>query len=674
MDLLLVAVGLLAGSALAALLLGRNARLATGVGVLGAVAGSALGLVPALTALAGGRPEPASLVLPWLGTIQGSFSVELDALSAFFLVLVLVVCGLAAVYGGAYWLPYAGRKSLGAAWFFYNLLTASMVLIVVARNGVLFLIAWEAMAVTSYFLVTFESEKDSVRRAGWIYLIATHLGTAFLLALFVLLRAPGRNTLDFADFETAATRSVALANVLFLLALVGFGTKAGLVPLHVWLPEAHPAAPSHVSAVLSAVMIKMGIYGLLRTLSFLGPPQPWWGPGLLGVGLLGGVLGISLALYQRDLKRALAYSSIENIGLIVVGLGLGLWGWSAGHPLVAALGISGAMLHIWNHALMKGMMFLAAGSVLHGSGTKDIEHLGGLMKRMPVTGTVMVLGSVAIAALPPLNGFVSEWLLYLGLLRGGLGQLDGRGLTSLLCVGVLAIIGGLAAICFVRLAGIVLLGSGRTTAPAHAHEANRQMTAPMVILAALCVGVALFPGFVVGFMSGAINQVIGWYRPDQVLADLNAAQVAPATLGWMNLGLWVAIGLAAGLLALLCRRNGVAEGDTWGCGYARPTPRIQYTGRSFAEFLAEHLLPGFLRPRVRVEAPSGLFPKPGAFASTCPDPVEERVYEPFFKRWAERFARLWWLQHGKVYLYLMYLLVLVVLGLTWVYVRGRWGV
>src|SRR5208283_3249674 len=328
MTVLLVAVAVLVCSGLAALLASGSPRAATTLGAGGAVVACVMGLIAAVPFLFGGPAE--SLRLAW-NVPYGAFFVEADALSAFFLLPIFGLSALAAVYGAEYLLALRGRKSLGAPWFFYNLLVASMVLVVLARNGVLFLVAWETMALTSYFLVTLDHEQDNVREAGWTYLVASHLGTAFLLAMFVLLgRSSG--SLDFDRYSSAN------ASALFLLALVGFGTKAGFMPLHVWLPEAHPAAPSHVSALMSGVMIKMGLYGLLRVLSFLGPPAQWWGLTLAGLGLLTGLVGVALALYQRDVKRVLAYSSIENMGLIGLALGVGLWGSASRLTTVAVLG------------------------------------------------------------------------------------------------------------------------------------------------------------------------------------------------------------------------------------------------------------------------------------------------------------------------------------------------
>ena len=270
------------------------------------------------------------------------------------------------------------------------------------------------MSLASFFLVMFDDEKESVRRAGWIYLVAMHLGTAFLLAMFLLLGQERR----LAGFRAALGRARRRSGVLFLLAVVGFGTKAGFIPLHVWLPEAHPAAPSHVSAVMSGVMIKTGIYGLLRMLTLLGPPPAWWGWTLLGIGVVSGVLGVLFALAQHDLKRLLAYHSVENIGIIALGLGVGLLGISYGNPTMAALGFAGGLLHVVNHAVFKSLLFLGAGSVLHATGTGEIDRLGGLLKRMPVTGATFLVGAAAISGLPPLNGFVSEFLIYLGALAG----------------------------------------------------------------------------------------------------------------------------------------------------------------------------------------------------------------------------------------------------------------
>ena len=337
LTVILLSIACLCAAGLFSLFAGHSDRAALAIGTVGSALACLVGVAASLSALIDG--EERSLRAAWPLPV-GELHVALDALSSFFLVCVFLVSGLAAVYGGGYLRPYIGKRRLAPALFFFNLLVASMAVVAIARDGILFLIAWEVMSLTSFFLVTFESEREEVRRAGMTYLIASQLGVIFLFVLFALLSRHSGGTYDFDVL--GASGAAGLANVCFLLALVGFGTKAGFWPLHVWLPDAHPAAPSHVSALMSGVMIKMGIYGLLRTLSFLGRPPAWWGATLIGVGAVSGLIGILNALAQRDLKRRLAYSSVENIGIIALGIGLGLLGQSQGNASVAFLGFAGA--------------------------------------------------------------------------------------------------------------------------------------------------------------------------------------------------------------------------------------------------------------------------------------------------------------------------------------------
>ncbi len=663
---LLLAIGCLLVGGCMALLGGRSATWATRCGVTSACLGCAIGLWPTLHVLAGAPAD--SLRLPW-PVPGGEFHVRLDVLSAFFLVPVFILTPLAAIYGGEYLSGWRGRRSLGASWFFFNLFVAGMALVLVARQALLFLFAWEVMSLAAFFLVTFEHEKPDVRTAGWVYLIATHLGTAFLLALFLLL---GRHagSLDFDRFMDCARLPAPTATAIFALALVGFGTKAGLVPLHVWLPEAHPAAPSHVSALMSGVMIKVGLYGILRTMIFLGPPAGWWGPALVVIGLGGALLGVALAMFQCDVKRVLAYSSIENIGLIVLALGVGVWGLTSGHPQVAALGLAGSLLHTWNHSLMKGLLFLGAGSILHGAGSRNMEHLGGLLQRMPRTGAVMVLGAVAIAGVPPLNGFVSEWLIYMALLTGGL-EFTGIGrVVLLLAVGLLALVGGMAMICFVRLIGIVLLGEGRTAAAQHAHESSPRMTVPLSILAGCCGLAAVFPRELIAAFARTVEAISG--LPVQpFLAALDSSRSPLALLGLLNLVIWLALAAVAALAVFLPRRARVTADATWGCGYPAPTARMQYTGHSFAELMVTCLFPRIMRPRTRVVPPRGVFPAESNLASGYTDALSRVVYRPLFDWSVGHFVRLRWMQLGKIHFYMMYFLFTLLAAFGWLVIR-RW--
>lgn len=662
MEAILLAVTVQLAGGLAALAAARRPVVASAVGAGAAVAGCLVAAPPAVRSLTGTTTE--TLGLPW-DAAHGAFRIGIDPLSAFFLLPVLVLTAAAAVYGGNYLLGYRHAKSLGSPWFFFNAFAAGMTGVLVARTALVFLIAWEIMSVAAFGLVTFEHEKPDVRRAGWVYLIATHLGVILLLMVFLLL---GRHagSLEFDGLRAATPPGAGWAGLVFVLAVIGFGAKAGFVPFHVWLPEAHPAAPSHVSALMSGVMIKMGVYGILRVLTFLGPPAVWFGPVLAAIGLITALVGIALAVHQRDLKRVLAYSSIENLGLIALGLGVALWAWTGGLPAVAVLGTTAALLHVWNHALMKGLMFLAAGSVLHATGTTDLERLGGLLRRMPWTGRLMAFGAVAVAALPPLNGFVSKWLVYMSLLDVGLvGGRDGR-LPALFTVGALALVGALAAFTFVRAVGLSLLGTPRSEAAGHAHESSPWMLGPIIVLATVCVAIAVVPGLVIDLLDEPIKQVLGPVR------DAATFVKAPVdAIGLVDIGVLLAGGIGTAGFVWRTRRRSTA-GPTWGCGYVRPTARMQYTGRSFAELLAENLLPRSLRPRTARRAPTGLFPTAATFAADSSDPVTRRVYEPFFRRWADRFDLLRILQQGKVHVYLVYILVTVVVSLAWASARTWW--
>ncbi len=648
MTLFIVAMGLLLGSGLVALC-SRRPAVATWIGAGGAVVGSALALIPAWAALRG-----AAVVCRHGWSVPGgSFYLEIDALSAFFLLPILGLSAVAAVYGARYLKPYAKTRNLGASWFFYNLLVAGMAMVVVARNAVLFLVSWEVMAVASFFLVTFEHHEPAVRKAGWTYLVATHLGTVFLFVLFLLL---GKDSLDFDGFTAGAT-----PGLLFLLALVGFGTKAGFFPFHVWLPEAHPAAPSHVSAVMSGVMIKTGIYGLLRVLLYLGPPPVWWGGLLIAVGVTSGVLGVLFALAQHDLKRLLAYHSVENIGIIALGLGTGMVSLSVHQPFLAVVGFAGGLLHVVNHALFKGLLFLGAGSVAHGAHTREIDHLGGLLKRMPWTGTTFLVGAAAICGLPPLNGFVSEFLIYLGAYDGV--RAGGPStITGVAVIGGLALIGGLAAACFVKAFGIVFLGEPRTTPAAQAHESSVAMIAPMVILAAGCLAIGLGGPLLMPLMAPVVTRLTG--LPDAlVLPPLAHAGGLLAHVSLAAAALILTTLLIAGLRRALLRGRDVRTTGTWGCGYPEPTARMQYTASSFAQPITG-LFNSLLRTRTDAEPLEGFFPPPASLHSHTDD-LAQRFYRPLFRAVDRAATHLRVLQNGMVNMYILYIALTLAALLIW---------
>lgn len=657
MTLLLAALAILVATGLVAAAISRWPRWATGIGSAGAVAGCALGLGPAFAGLSGQE-----LLARWPWTPPyGDLVVGLDRLSAFFLVPLFTLAAVAAVYGRAYLLQ-GKRRPLGPPALFFNLLVASMALVVLARDAIVLVVAWEAMGLTSFLLVTFEHQQAEVRRAGWIYLVASQLGAMVFIALVVLLIRQAGGT-EFSALQRMTPPGPWPSAGLAALAVVACGVKAGFVPLHVWLPEAHAAAPSHMSALMSGASIKIALYGLLRVLGFL-QPAPWWGPALILIGFAGAAFGISQALAQRDLKRVLAYSSIENMGLILIGLGIGLWGTAIGSPGVAALGALAAGFHLWSHVLMKGLLFLCAGSVLHGTGTRDLERMGGLLRRMPRTSALVVLGAVAIAGLPPLNGFVGEWLLLRGLFAGGMASSGAPGVAALLAVGALAFVGALAALCFVRLVGIALLGNARSEAATRAHESSAGILLPMLVLAAGCLALSLRPGVALRPVAAFAGHLFG----AQVSAAIESLAPSLATLGTVSAAIAVVVAIAAVTLAWRLRRPSAAP-PTWDCGYAAPTARMQYTGRSFAQIATAHLLPRALSPTIAERRPVGLFPSAGALHGEEADPFTRRWYEPFFTRWADRFVSLRWLQQGMLHAYLFYILAVVVAALTWVSLR-----
>ena len=654
LDLVLVGIAVIGATGILAFVTAWTSRLATLVAIAGVIAGGAFGLTAALVALRDGFAG--ELVASW-SVPGGALVIGLDPLSAFFLAPLFVLGPLCAVYG---W-RYLQARVMPAAQC--NLLIALMAVVLIARHALLFLIAWEAMTLVAYLLITLDHDEAEVRRAGWVYLIASHVAVIALIALFVALGEPAAGALDFASLAAGwhtpqpGTGTV----VVLVLSLVGFGIKAGLPGLHVWLPEAHAAAPSHVSALMSGMLIKLGIYGIVRMV-FLVDAGSWFGVTLMSLGLAGALLGIALALYQRDLKRILAYSSIENIGIILLGLGLGLWARARGDTALAAIALGASFLHLWNHAAMKGLLFLSAGSIVHGTGTRDIEQLGGLTRRMPWTARALIIGAVAIAALPPLAGFTGEWLLYHALASEGLHGALPSSLAAIAGAALLALVGGLAALCFVRLVGVVLLGTPRSDRAAQAHESPLAMIAPISVLAIASILAAMVAPAMVSLQTTVLAQLQAAGAADVAVA---ADFLSPLMV--VNATLLAAIVLTAVLLGWRVGRTRTAE--TWGCGYAAPTPRMQYTGHAFAEMFTTRVLPRWMRRRLAVHPPEGLFPGVASFSGDTSDPLTRAIYQPFLTRWADRFSRLRFLQQGNVHIYIVYILVAAIAALAWVAAR-----
>lgn len=612
------------------------------------VMGSLLGLTGLV--MAGQEAVSPSLCVAWF-LPWGQFSVTVDSLSVVFLIPVFVTPALGSIYGLGYWKQSEHMRNGRWLGLFYGLLAGAIALLFIARDGMLFLIAWEVMALSAYFVLVTEQHLSEVRRVGWIYLIATHIGTLILFAMFATWRhATGSFALE------SAVLGEAMAGTIFVLSLVGFGFKAGLFPMHFWLPGAHANAPSHVSAIMSGVLLKAGVYGLVRMSSLMPHPPLWWGGVLLAAGAVTGLAGICFALSQRDFKRLLAYSSVENIGIITMGLGLALLGRSQDRWDWVLLGMAAALLHVWNHSLFKSLLFLNAGAILHATHTRQMDQLGGLAKRMPMTMTLFAVGAVAICGLPPLNGFVSEWLLYVGLLSTlTAGAAPGFALAATVAV-VLAVIGALAVACFVKFIGVVFLGLPRTSAGAHAQDPPASMIAPMAILAGCCAIVGLLPLIAAPLLEAATRS---WANLAKT-TPLSIEAIAP--LRWITLlGLALIILAAATFLGLkwLIARGVIGRAGTWDCGYAQPAAQMQYTGSSFTQMLTDSLR-WALWPRRLLPVISGVFASVSRFDMQTPDLVLDRGLSPAAEAvlrllpWARR------IQQGSVHLYLLYVVLTVV--------------
>jgi hydrogenase-4 component B len=655
-QLVLVGIALIAMSGVPGLVLSRHGMMGQWLSVLLAVGGGCIGLTGVAVFWESGVSQP--IALSWPLIVGVDFAVGIDGLSALFLCPVFLISLLGSVYGLTYWRqperPTNGRKLR----LFYGLMTAGMGSLVIAQNSIVFLMGWEAMALAAFFLVDTEDEKPAVRTASWIYLVATHVATLSLFALFALLCA-ARGTYAFGTIDADAIGPW-MSTAIFVLGLVGFGLKAGIMPLHVWLPSAHAMAPSHVSAIMSGVLIKMGIYGLVRITSFFPQPPLEWGGIVLALGAMSGVLGVAFAIGQHDLKRLLAYHSIENIGIIVMGIGLALIGRSVGRAEWVILGLSGGLLHVWNHALFKALLFLSAGSVIHRTHTREIDELGGLARAMPYTAWAFVIGAVAICGLPPLNGFVSEFLIYIGLFRT-LAESTSPAPAAAFAAPALALIGALAVACFVKVFGAVFLGTPRSAHAEHAQECSSSMLAPMAVLAGCCMLIGLSPGLI----APVLGRGVAAWAPEVPDASGRLGTLAP--LDWVSImaaALLVALGLA-GVLLWFCLRGSVVEtGPTWGCGYLAPTPRIQYTSSSFAEMLVG-LFAWALRPTVQRPTRLGIFPQKTSFHSEVPDTVLDAGVLPTLRggAWLAQCFRVF--QQGSIQAYLLYIFLALFALLLW---------
>ena len=591
--------------------------------------------------------------------ILGKVNFIIDPLSAFFILIISAISCFGVIYANGYLKPYIEKnKSITAHLIFLTTLISSMLLVVTCQNALMFLICWEIMSLSSFFLVIFENEKKEILKAGIKYLVFMHISVIFIIIAFAML-ALKSGSLDFNSFAPILQENKIFTNTIFLLAFIGFGTKAGFVPFHNWLPDAHPAAPSHVSAIMSGIMIKTGLYGILRLLSLIGTPSKLLAFSVILISVVTALYGILYAISQHDIKRLFAYSSIENIGIIGIGIGTGMIGLTYGNNVVTLLGFGGALLHIFNHSIFKQLLFLLAGSVYIKTHTRDIEALGGLIKSMPISGLLFLFGSIAICALPPFNGFISEFLIYFGMLKG----LEITNffviLALIFTIAGLAFVGTMAILCFTKVFSIVFLGMPRSDSSANVvKDVTYSMTIPMSILTLMCLAIGLFPQFAIQLINKPIevlsnNSVEYFNIPVEILQQISG----------------FALIFLGTILALTVLRFAICKGkikyhDTWGCGYDRPNRFMQYTASSYASPFLSMLKPLFKKV-FDIEKPKRLFPRSAHFALHIDDIEEAYVIHPLvkFDEWfLSKFEKL---QSGNIQTYIKYgliFLVVIIIG------------
>ncbi|MBI4357607.1 MAG: hydrogenase [Gammaproteobacteria bacterium] len=620
---------------------------------LGSVlAGSLLGLIPAFQVLR----NKITFAYSFKETLPGlKFQFGCDELSAFFLIPLLGLSAGIALYAFGY---LKKEKHLLGSLACFPLLVAAMMGVLVAQDGFSFLIVWEIMSLTSFFLVTTEHGNREVRFSGWIYLVTTHCATLFLLVFFILLFKK-TGSFAFQDFTLLSSKSY-LTGFLFLAALIGFGTKAGIFPFHIWLPHAHPAAPSYISALMSGIMIKTGIYGILRAVTFLPPLPLWCIESLLVLGILSTVLGVLYALLQHDLKRLLAYHSIENIGIIIIGIGLGLLGRHTHNAAIEFLGFAGALFHILNHTIFKGLLFLGAGNIIQATHERRIDQLGGLLKFMPLTGITFIIASLAICGLPPFNGFISEWLIYMGLFDGVKDLPRGPFSFCIASLVGIAFAGGLAIACFTKVIGVVFLGLPRTKRELPLQEGSWLKRLPMIILAILCFVLGVMPQLVLPFILPTLP-VLGLKVPASALnLPIQSLQTFSVTF-MILIGIFILIALIYKAL-LLNKTKRLAP--TWDCGLREPSARMQYTASSYAEPLSTffYFLTG---PTVHFQTLKGIFPKTTSFKTHVEDLAERNLWTPFVQKTVEIMSWVRKQQQNQIQNYLAYIFVTLILLLLW---------
>ena len=619
--------------------------------------------------------NPFQLIVPNLLPFI-NLEIKVDGIAAFFLLLISIVSFAVSLYSIGYSKEYEAKKRTSVFGFLFNIFILSMILVVASNNSFFFLIFWELMSLTSFFLVIYDHDKEENVKSGLTYLIMTHFGTAFIFASF-LLGYIQTGSFSFDAFRNSSSSFPLLTkNLIFLFAFIGFGTKAGIVPLHIWLPQAHPSAPSNVSALMSAVMIKIGIYGIVRTvfdLSGFGlsPEYSWWGILMIAVGSVSAIIGVLYAVIEHDIKRALAFSSIENIGIILVGLGLSVVFASFNLTTLSALALIASMYHTMNHSVFKGLLFMGAGSVVYATHTRNMEHLGGLIKKMPWTALLFLIGTISIVGLPPFNGFISEWLIMQALLSSY--QIPSIILQISIAFASLpfALTIGVAAATFVKLFGISFLSRPRSETIAKIKEVPRSMIAGMSILAAACILLGVLPFLGISVITSAFHISSQPINPFDAITLQNSFGKSFANLSMpvvviMLLSVTIAI---FGFIKVIGGKTKKITFSTWDCGFGNLNERMEYTGTSLSqpirvvfktlfkshtqiqrEFFGDHK---YILRTLKVE-------------SFTKNIFEEKLYLPIISSSIFIFDKIRKIQTGKINAYLLYIMITIVLLLLFV--------
>ncbi|KPQ41411.1 MAG: Energy-conserving hydrogenase subunit echA [Candidatus Methanoperedens nitroreducens] len=643
--------------AISSVILNKKDSICSYFSFFSAAAGALLGVIFSISVIFG---ETFYLALSQDSYLEFGFFV--DKLSAFFILVISISVFAVSIFSTGYVKEYFGKKNIGRLGFLYNIFILSMIFVICANNAIMFLIVWELMSVISFFLVVYEHEKPETRKAGFIYIVMTHIGTGFILLSFMIF-AGTSGSFSFETFNSAGlTMTPLLKDLAFIFAFIGFGAKAGIVPLHIWLPYAHPAAPSNVSALMSGVMIKTAIFMMIRiSFDFLGASGSWWGYIVLAVGTISAILGILYAVVEPDIKRMLAFSSIENIGIILIGLGASMIFFASQKPIISAIAAIAALYHLLNHSVFKGLLFMGAGSIIYSTHTKNIEELGGIIKKMPLSAILILIGVLSISAMPPFSGFVSEWLTFQSLLLSF--NLNNNFAIIMLSISAafLALTGALAAYCFLKFFGMVFLALPRSEHARHAKEVNIPMLAGMGLFALLSILLGILPVYVLPVLDMIAASFIGTGAFGQSISVGTFWMISIPSSRGISISTPVLLAILLILMLipaiiLLINRRAQPIYETWGCGQPISTARNEYSANAFSKPV-QMWFKSLYRPARETEATysSPYLKESFRFESKIEQVFEQYLYNPIvdFVMIKSRKARL--IQTGSIHAYLGYI-------------------